>query len=539
MIAIHAEEDERALVAEFFELFKTPWEFFRDDCRADVLICSRSRVSQTDAKLVVIYGSEPTVFDKERGVQRGAPACAAGLSYRGEQIPIYGGSLVFGDGVDSELRNESTGTAAMVKVRTGGQTVVRIGYDLFQEIRHLLTCGQPEASAGTPTLEIHIALLRNLITDAAIPLIEIPPVPAGGEFFACLTHDVDHVGIRNHKFDHTMLGFLYRGTVGSMLDLCRGRKTWRQLGTNWLAVLKLPLVHLGLAGDFWCQFDRYLEIERGANSTFFVIPKKGEPGKDACGNRPARRAASYAAAELREPLQRLQSAGDEIAVHGIDAWRDSAAGREEHEIICRLTGKAETGVRMHWLFFDEHSPARLEAAGFSYDSTIGFNQTVGYRAGTTQVFKPATTKKLLELPLHVMDTAMFYPNYLDLAPHQTEERIFPLIANASRYGGVLTVNWHDRSIAPERLWETAYVRLLELLRSNGARFLTAGQTVSWFRKRRAAVFEQSGSTIKIKTCACNATRLPGLCVRSFQPGAVSGKFTDMPLPDGSEICLTA
>ena len=30
MIAVHAEEAERAVVVEFFELFKTPWEFFRD-----------------------------------------------------------------------------------------------------------------------------------------------------------------------------------------------------------------------------------------------------------------------------------------------------------------------------------------------------------------------------------------------------------------------------------------------------------------------------------------------------------------------------
>ena len=29
----------------------------------------------------------------------------------------------------------------------------------------------------------------------------------------------------------------------------------------------------------------------------------------------------------------------------------------------------------------------LEKAGFSYDSTVGYNETIGYRAGTAQVFK--------------------------------------------------------------------------------------------------------------------------------------------------------
>jgi peptidoglycan/xylan/chitin deacetylase (PgdA/CDA1 family) len=539
MIAVHAEEGERAVVVEFFELFKTPWRFFRDGDQTDVLICSQADVPQNNAGLLLIYGGKPKPFDEEMGLQPRPQQPNKMLSCQGGRIPVYGNSLVFGSSAGAGLKHESSGEAAMVKFNRDGRTIVRIGYDLFQEIHHLLTRGQSEANAAIPALEIHIALLRDLIVGASIPLVEIPPVPDGSKLIACLTHDMDHIGIRNHRFDHTMFGFLYRATIGSVLDVCRGRKNWRQLGTNCLAALKLPLVHLGLAKDFWHSFDRYLAIEKGLNSTFFVIPKKNEPGMDARGNRPARRAAKYDAAGLGRPLKQLQSAGDEIAVHGIDAWRDSAAGRQEHEIISRLTGTAETGVRMHWLFFDEHSHALLEAAGFSYDSTVGYNQTVGYRAGTTQVFKPVTAKKLLELPLHLMDTALFYPGYLNTAPAQTEETVRPLIANTVRFGGVLTVNWHDRSVAPERLWDNAYVRLLGQLRSNGACFLTAARTVSWFRKRRAALFEQVGSTIKIKIPAGDDTRLPGLCARSFQPAAGGGKFFETALPDGGEISLEA
>ncbi|MGH7992744.1 MAG: hypothetical protein ACREDQ_04455 [Limisphaerales bacterium] len=539
MIAVQAEEGERAVVAEFFELFKTPWRFFRDGGQTDVLICSQANVPQTDAGLLLIYGGKPKPFDEEMGLQPSAHQPNTMLSCKGGRIPVYGSSLAFGASTDAGLKHESSGERAIVKFNTGGRTIVRIGYDLFQEIHHLLTRGQPEANAAIPALEIHIALLRDLIVGASIPLVEIPPVPDGCKWIACLTHDMDHIGIRNHRFDHTMFGFLYRATIGSVLDVCRGRKNWRQLGTNCLAALKLPLVHLGLAKDFWQSFDRYLAIETGLNSTFFVIPRKNEPGMDTRGNRPARRAAKYDAAGLGEPLKQLQSAGDEIAVHGIDAWRDSAAGRQEREIISRLTGAAETGVRMHWLFFDERSPALLEAAGYGYDSTVGYNQTVGYRAGTTQVFKPMTTKELLELPLHLMDTALFYSGYLNIAPAQMEETVRPLIANTVRFGGVLTVNWHDRSVAPERLWDAAYVRLLGQLRSNGACFLTAARTVSWFRKRRAVIFEQAGSTVKIKIPAGVDTRLPGLCARSFKPDAGGGKFFETPLPDGGEISLGA
>ena len=64
MIAVHADEAERAVVAEFFELFKTPWEFFHNGSRAEVVICSRAEIPETDARLVLIYSGKPTSFDQ-------------------------------------------------------------------------------------------------------------------------------------------------------------------------------------------------------------------------------------------------------------------------------------------------------------------------------------------------------------------------------------------------------------------------------------------------------------------------------------------
>ncbi|HXB58901.1 MAG TPA: hypothetical protein VNU95_05030 [Candidatus Acidoferrales bacterium] len=504
-----------------------------------MLICARNSIPVNSAKIVLLYDSQQNPFDNENGTQIRSQRSGTILSRGESRIPIYGNCLAFEVSGTSVVAHDSTLEPAAMAVTSGRQPVIRIGFDLFQEVQHLLTHGQPANYAEIPTLELHIAWLRDLILGYSIPLVEIPPIPDGYNFIACLTHDMDHIGIRNHKFDHTMFGFLYRATVGSVLDFCRGRKNWRQLGTNWLAALKLPLVYLGLAADFWNQYDHYLKLEKGLESTFFVIPKKGETGLDSRGNRPRRRAASYDAAEQKDLLKKLQSAGDEIGLHGIDAWRDSNAGREEQEIISRITGMTETGVRMHWLFYDERSPAVLEAAGFTYDTTVGYNQTIGYRAGTSQVFKPMTTERLLELPLHVMDTALFYPNYLNLSPTEAQETLCPFIVNAGRFGGVMTVNWHDRSIAPERLWDVSYVGLIEQLQAGGACFLTAARTVSWFRQRRAAVFEQAEGTLKIKILGNSDSHLPGLRVRSYQSDAGAGKFSETKLTDGKEIRLAA
>ena len=117
--------------------------------------------------------------------------------------------------------------------------------------------------------------------------------------------------------------------------------------------------------------------------------------------------------------------------------------------LTSLTAQPTAGVRMHWLYFDADSPRQLEAAGFDYDSTWGYNDAVGYRAGTSQVFRLAGTK-LMELPLSIMDSALFYPRRMGLTDREAMQLCRRIVANARRFGGTVVINWHDRSLAPER-----------------------------------------------------------------------------------------
>src|SRR5207244_10281529 len=115
-------------------------------------------------------------------------------------------------------------------------------------------------------------------------------------------------------------GFLHRTVIGALIQLSRHRMPIRHLLTYWVAALTLPLVHLGLAKDFWDQFDRYLKIEKGLRSTFFVIPFKNSPGRSAAGQAPQIRASSYAARDIADHLRRFVSAESEVGLHGINAW---------------------------------------------------------------------------------------------------------------------------------------------------------------------------------------------------------------------------
>ena len=517
MIGVIADASEQDVVSEFFELFKTPWEVFREGRQYDVVLCAGECRVEAAAALVLVYSGKKIAFDERWQIQTGSERSSSGfLSCDGNRIPIYGQTIGFRQGSSFVTREDSRESVACF-VKTGRSRIVRVGYDLFAEVRELLTNGQPTANASLPSLELHIALLRDLITGNGVPLIEIPPIPQGHQFTACLTHDVDHPAVRQHKLDHTIVGFLYRAIFDSLLRLLAGDLSIRDVFVNWAAALKLPFVYLGMAKDFWHEFaDRYLESEKGLPSTFFLIPFSKRAGVKSDGPAPRLRAAHYGAKDLAGTIKKLAAANCEIALHGIDLWIDSSKGREELDEIRRLTGTSTVGARMHWLYYDSQSPVVLEAAGADYDSTIGYNETVGYRAGTTQVFKPLNVVGLLELPLHAMDTALFYRSYLSLTARQAKKRLGELSDNAARFGGVLTVNWHDRSVVPERLWGECYRDLIEDLQRRGAWFATAGQAVSWFRKRRSASFQNDSAEldgVRVKVAADRDDDLPALRLR--------------------------
>src|SRR5215469_14848901 len=348
MIGVIADVSDQGVVREFFELFKTPWEFYRSDRHYEVLLCTADIRFEANAKCILFYSGRTTHFDREHDIEVvGQPSGV--LLHRGNRIPTYGDTVTFPQEDEDFLRDESSRQCAGCLSHSGKRIVVRVGYDLFSEVRALLTVGQPSANAHIPTLELHISLLRDLITGCGVRLVEVPPVPGEYPFLACLTHDVDHPSLRQHRWDHTMFGFLYRAVVGSVGNVFRGRITLRELVANWTAALKLPFVHLGLAKDFWREFDTcYAEIENDLPSTFFVIAFKGNPGQGPDGGPSRLRASRYGARDIANTIRTLTAAGCEVGLHGIDAWCDSPTGRKELDEIRGLTRMAEVGVRMHW-----------------------------------------------------------------------------------------------------------------------------------------------------------------------------------------------
>jgi hypothetical protein len=520
MIGVISKNRESRAVEEFFQLFKTPWEYYVPLRRYDIVVATCENVPENlNTRVLAVYCSNQSEAGAE-GIAAEPKSQCEWLEWDGIEFPIYGDVAVLKSTGQQIIRLRGTGETVGVESRESGYQTIRLGFDLFQQVSFLLSQGQPCENAHIPTLDIHISLLRSIMVRGGISFVEVRPVPAGYDFAACLTHDVDFTGIREHKLDHTMWGFVYRALFVSLIDALKGTLPWSRCWHNWKAVFSLPFVYFGVIEDFWLEFDRYMEIERGLGSTFFFIPFGNYPGTRDSRPAPSRRAAKYELSKIKEQVRDLVRRGCEVGLHGVDAWQDGAHARLERSKITEITGQSEVGVRMHWLYFGEDSPEALEEAALSYDSTFGYNDAVGFRAGTSQVFAipPATT--LLELPLSIQDTALFYPGRMHLSETMAMDSCRHLIRQAAEFGGVLTVNWHTRSLSPERLWGDFYQRLLGEMQQFRVWFGTAGSVVNWFRTRRALRFQEvqfGADGLRLKMTAPALDGQPPFVVRVCRP----------------------
>jgi hypothetical protein len=124
-----------------------------------------------------------------------------------------------------------------------------------------------------------------------------------------------------------------------------------------------------------------------------------------------------------------------------------------------------------------------------------------------------------------MDTTLFYSDRMALSETKALMHCERLTSEFHKHGGVLTINWHTRSLSPERNWDDFYIELLGRLKTEKVWFTTARQAVDWFRKRRFVQFDDISITdnslrVRLKTNDLY-TSLQPMSLRLYVPTGVA------------------
>lgn len=175
---------------------------------------------------------------------------------------------------------------------------------------------------------------------------------------------------------------------------------------------------------------------------------------------------------VREFIKYLHDHYYEIGVHGsYYTWRNAAMLKSQKQQLEEVIGTTVEATRQHFLHFDINAtPVVHEEAGFKTDSTIGFNRTIGFRAGTCYPYY--ITNKVLEIPMTIMDVSLFRNMNLNLDGATAKKRILEMFDRVERAGGCLTINFHPNNFIHPLWWDT-YNFILEEAKSRNAHCTTA------------------------------------------------------------------
>lgn len=251
--------------------------------------------------------------------------------------------------------------------------------------------------------------------------------PSPREFRANVSHDVDNIGIP----------FNLHSAVGHTV---RRRRPW------------------ATARDFCSLLPKvnptYLEVIR--HLITLSLNRGLQPAVYWKGNARLRQKKHYDPyhPKVRAMISWLQKNNIELGVHpGYDTFRSPEKLRKEVMKIRELIGVHPMGGRQDYLRWSPESWLDWENCGLAYDSTVGYADQIGFRAGTCVPYRPWLFKlnreaRLVEVPLIVMDCTLTW--YMSLTPEQILITVGECIERCRAVGGTFTLLWHnDTMIDPE------------------------------------------------------------------------------------------
>lgn len=305
-----------------------------------------------------------------------------------------------------------------------------------------------------PVVDIYCQILYRIVRLILPEFIRDIHWNQSKAFAISLSHDIDywHYWTPQHLLETYQynLTTIYKRPLAALFKI---------LGHTW---------HKAFTNNPWRKMHKIIKQEdnRGVQSTWFLLGKSDF--EDARQN-------YISDVTYKEQILDLLSQKD-IGLHGSpDSAFDLDILTKELKVLTDL-GLNPSGFRTHYLHFDyQTSFSILEQAGIKYDSTLGFWEHAGYRAGTSFPFYPFNLKenrpfRVLEIPLIVMDTTLHSPKAMNLNFISAYFRLSKMLSKAADYQSHISFLWHNTTfdIIDFPFWGRLYWRLIKKAKNKNA-----------------------------------------------------------------------
>lgn len=330
-------------------------------------------------------------------------------------------------------------------------------------------------------------LYRPVVDEAYLTGGGAKPVwPEGKPFAVCLTHDVDLVSAHSVRQKARMRTEYIRN--GPLIM----RKAINLAGFAW--DIARIIKHVKTQDPLHC-YERWLEAEAavGARSTFFFWPGWSSVGRhhasDCTYELTDRIIFDGQRCTIAEMIRAIDRQGWEIGLH--PSWYSFDNLEEmnrQKDALKNTLGHDVISVRQHYLHYDIRITPRIQAeAGLLYDSTLGFNDNIGFRFGTCYPWKLYDLNgdkelPIVEIPLIIQDGSLLNPvKGMRLDEEMAFQYILQITKAVEKVGGVLTLLWHPNAVI-NLPWWNLYRRSLEYLKGENAWFCSVREIGEAWRR---------------------------------------------------------
>ncbi|MFT7419379.1 MAG: hypothetical protein ACI9QN_000297 [Arcticibacterium sp.] len=347
-------------------------------------------------------------------------------------------------------------------------------YDKHDRLKYEMSFQKINGFDAYPLVNRYFNILIKLLSDK-FELKRGDLYPGGKKCAIILSHDVDYPQKYASVYNYP---WLPRGPIPEFLKL-----NVERLKSTILLLLDKN------RSDYWL-FDDIMKLESsfGFKSSFYFssinrFMKWGSKNDVVYDIRQSR---------FKELFLSIQEAGFEVGLHpSYYAYKSLTNLTTEKELLENCINKDVVGMRHHLWHMGKEVSRTLRMhndAGFKYDSSIAFNNNIGFRRSIAIPYHPwdeigNAPLDILQIPMMAMDGNFFYK----------ESNVYRAVDELLKYknilkieGGVGAVDWHVRTSYPRNkeyfLWGTAYKEFLEELSLDKEVWVTNGEEFyNWFK----------------------------------------------------------
>ncbi|MCC7431436.1 hypothetical protein IT568_11370 [bacterium] len=299
-------------------------------------------------------------------------------------------------------------------MRVEEETGVKDLHNRFQSSESILN---ELGGLENPIINVYLNFFIKLLEKILLIVVVKEQFPKNETFGVVLTHDVDR--IKKFGFKQTVKNIL---TGRLIKHFTENKNSW-----NFEKVV-----------DF--------ELSHNVKSAFYFLTEAKDRN---------RYRYKIKSAKIRDLVCELNVSEFEIGLHSSYFCDEKNVYTKEKETIEKIIGTEINGVRNHYLRATfPQTWQKMAQANFSYDTTLGFSQNIGFRSGFAGLYNVFLEEhfSLVEIPLTLMDGFLKPVNEENI--NEKLDFLEKFVNHVEEFKGTICLLWH------QSVWEREEYGLL-------------------------------------------------------------------------------